>query len=431
MSKKIAVIGAGPMGLAVAYQLACDGYEPVIYEADDRIGGMSASFDFDGLKIERYYHFHCITDSGLLEILKELNLEQKMLWTETRMGYWYQDRVQAWGNPVALLKFKGLGIFSKIRYGLFAFLCTKRHNWKPLDKKEATTWIKQWVGRKAWDILWRPLFELKLYQYADKFSAAWIWSRIHRIGCSRYSIFREKLGYIQGGSETLLETLKTIIEEKGGVFKLSMPISKVVLSDNHVTGVETKEGFEKYDKVISTIPLPYIPQMIPELPEDILEKYRSVDNLAVVCIIVKLRKKLTENFWLNINDPTMDIPGLVEYTNLCPLDQHVVYAPYYVPGDHPLYRKPDEFFVTKIKKYLIRINPNLEETDILGMHIHRYLYAQPVSGPNFLETIPPTKLPVQGLWVADTSYYYPFDRGISESIDFGRKLARGACLDKE
>ena len=52
--KKIAVIGAGPMGLAVAYQLTIDGYEPVLFEADDRVGGMAAVFDFDGIDIERY-----------------------------------------------------------------------------------------------------------------------------------------------------------------------------------------------------------------------------------------------------------------------------------------------------------------------------------------------------------------------------------------
>jgi len=36
-------------------------------------------------------------------------------------------------------------------------------------------------------------------------------------------------------------------------------------------------------------------------------------------------------------------------------------------------------------------------------------------------------LPIEGLWVADTSYYYPEDRGISESIHFGRNLARAAA----
>jgi len=49
-----------------------------------------------------------------------------------------------------------------------------------------------------------------------------------------------------------------------------------------------------------------------------------------------------------------------------------------------------------------------------------------VCGPNFLQHLPPAKLPIKGLWVADTSHYYPEDRGISESIGFGRDLARQA-----
>jgi len=40
--------------------------------------------------------------------------------------------------------------------------------------------------------------------------------------------------------------------------------------------------------------------------------------------------------------------------------------------------------------------------------------------------MPPVSLPVDGLWLADTSYYYPEDRGISESIGFGRKMAKEA-----
>ena len=44
--QRIAVLGAGPMGLAVAYQLTQDGHHPVVFEADDRVGGMTATFDF-------------------------------------------------------------------------------------------------------------------------------------------------------------------------------------------------------------------------------------------------------------------------------------------------------------------------------------------------------------------------------------------------
>jgi hypothetical protein len=35
-------------------------------------------------------------------------------------------------------------------------------------------------------------------------------------------------------------------------------------------------------------------------------------------------------------------------------------------------------------------------------------------------------LPIAGLWAADTSHYYPEDRGISESIGFGRQMAKDA-----
>ena len=138
------------MGLAVAYQLARDGHKPVIFEADDRVGGMTAAFDFSGLMIERYYHFHCISDHAFLKILDELGLADQMRWVETKMGYWYQNRMQAWGNPVALLRFQGLGLIAKFRYGLHAFLCTKRNDWQPLDKVEATGWIRRWVGDEAW-----------------------------------------------------------------------------------------------------------------------------------------------------------------------------------------------------------------------------------------------------------------------------------------
>lgn len=424
MEKKIAVLGAGPMGLAVAYQLAREGNHPIVYEADDRIGGMAAAFDFSGLQIERYYHFHCISDHAFLRVLDELDLSDKMHWVPTKMGYWYLNQLQAWGNPIALLKFRGLGLIAKCRYGLHAFLSTKRNDWKSLDKIDAVHWIQRWVGPEAYEVLWRRLFDYKFYDYTSNLSAAWIWSRIRRIGRSRYSLFKEKLGYLEGGSETLLQAMYADIKKRGGEVRLQMPVTKVIIENDTVKGVETANGIEKFDVVISTIPLPYIPKMVPNLPNEILTQFTSVKNIAVVCVIVKLCKPLTENFWLNTNDPEMDIPGIVEYTNLRPLENSIVYVPFYMPGEHPKFAEPDEVFLEKVRKYFKKINTSLKDEDFLDIRASRYRFAQPIGVPGYLDTIPGAKLPVAGLWVADTSYYYPEDRGISESIDFGRKIAR-------
>jgi protoporphyrinogen oxidase len=428
LKQRIAVLGAGPMGLAVAYQLAKDGHEPVVFEADDRVGGMTATFDFNGLEIERYYHFHCISDHAFLTMLDELNIQDKMHWVETKMGYWYQNKLQAWGNPLALLSFKGLGWVAKFRYGLHAFLSTKRNNWKPLDHVEASDWIRRWVGAEAYEVLWRRLFDYKFYDHVGNLSAAWIWSRIRRIGRSRYSLFREKLGYLQGGSKTLLQAMSDATESHGGVIRLRTPVTKVVIEKGQVAGVVVNGQVEAFDKVISTIPLPYVPRVMPDLPTDVLEKFKALKNIAVVCVIAKMAKPLTENFWLNTNDPDMDIPGLVEYTNLQPLERHIVYVPFYMPGEHPKFADADEVFIQKVKRYLQKINPALADSDFLDVRASRYRYAQPICDPGYLEKLPPAALPVKGLWVADTSYYYPEDRGISESIGFGRQMAKDAVL---
>lgn len=423
MSKRVAILGAGPMGLAVAYELTRQGYQPVIYEADDRVGGMTAAFDFSGLTIERYYHFHCTSDTAFLEMLAELGIADKMRWTETKMAYWYRGKLQPWGNPVALLKFDGLSLMAKLRYGVFAFLCTRRDNWKPLDLVNAREWVLRWVGVEAYEILWRRLFEYKFHHFTDNLSAAWIWSRIRRLGRSRYNLFREKLGYLENGSDTLLQSLKSYIEANGGEIRLQSPVVKVHISDGAVSAVETAQEKQSYDKVISTIPLPFVPRVIPQLPTHILDAYSSVDNIAVVCVIAKLAQPLSGNFWVNINDPDMDIPGLVEYTNLQPLDNHVVYVPFYLPGDHPNFAQPDEWYTTRVSRYLKRINPDINEEAIIDIRASRYRFAQPICEPGFARKLPPVELPVSGLWVADTSYYYPEDRGISESIELGRKLA--------
>jgi protoporphyrinogen oxidase len=226
----------------------------------------------------------------------------------------------------------------------------------------------------------------------------------------------------------LLNAMRAAIEAKGGQIQLRSRVEKVVIEAGSVKGVQIDGALRPFDKVVSTVPLPYVPRLMPDLPPDILAKFASRKNIAVVCVIAKLRKAVSPNFWVNVNDEEMDIPGFVEYTNLRRLgDMHVVYVPFYMPGEHPKFAEPDGAFLDKVRRYLKKINPQLSDSDFIELRASRYRFAQPICEPNFLETLPSVALPVQGLWAADTSYYYPEDRGISESIGFGRDMARMAA----
>lgn len=420
---KIAVIGGGPMGLATAYHLLKAGHDVDLFEADKQLGGMSASFVFDGIKIERYYHFICKSDQPLFDLLEELGIDHALRWTETRMGYFHGGRLCDWGEPVALLKFPGLDLVSKIRYGLLAFTSTKRSDWSKLDRIDAVTWLRRWVGERGYDALWRPLFELKFHHYTPNLSAAWIWARLRRVGTSRKSLLQEELGYLEGGSDTFLDRIAEEIGARGGKIHLQSRVDEITIEGGEVRGVVVAGEHLGFDRVVSTIPMPYVADMVPALPAPVRDAYNSVNNIAVVCVLVHLREPLTPYFWLNISDPAIDIPGVIEYTNLNPLDGHIVYAPFYIPGEHADYQRDNDFFIEKVRRYLFAINPALPETAILKIAAGRYRYAQPICEPEFPARLPPVNPGVAGLFIADTCFYYPEDRSISESVNLGRELA--------
>lgn len=425
---KIAVIGAGPMGLAAAYELTRQGHQVDIYEYDDRLGGMSAHFDFNGLSIERYYHFVCHHDDALFTLLQELGIQDKLHWADTKMGYYYEGHLHRWGDPFSLLGFPHLDMISKLRYGMHMFLSSRRkkQNWQALDNIDAVSWLKQGCGNKAYAVLWDRLFKLKFHDYTDNLSAAWIWARIRRVGKSRRSIFQESMGYIEGGSETLLNAMAEKIIALGGHINLSTPVEQVVIENGRLSGIKVKGEQRDYAQVISTIPLQYVPRMIPDLPPEQLNQYLQLQNIAVVCLLFKLKQPVSDNFWLNISDRSMEIPGIIEMSNLRPFDNAIVYVPYYMPQSHPKYSWSDAQIIAEATAYLKKLNPVLTDQDIIDVHASRYAYAQPICQPEFARQLPPIASDIAGLYIADTSYYYPEDRSISESVQLGRTLAEMA-----
>lgn len=419
----IAVLGAGPAGLACAYRLLQSGHAVTLFEADDRAGGMSAHFDFDGLDIERFYHFVCTPDQALIDLLTDLGIEDALEWRTGTMGYFYRGAIHEWGNPLALLRFPHLSLVSKLRYALHTFLSIQWRSWPGLDERNAIDWVRAWVGNEAFEVLWRPLFDLKFFDYADNLSAAWIRSRIQRLGRSRKNLFEEKLGYLRGGSKLLIEALVDEIERRGGVLHLRRPALEIGIEQRGVTGVRSEAGFEAFDRVVSTMPIPYLARIVPRMPEALRVRYAQLDNIGAVCVLFKLRRPLTRYFWLNTNDAAIEIPGVIEYSNLQPLSDPVVYVPYYLPQHHPRFAQSDEAFRAEAFATLARIAPDLEASDVLAVKVSRLRYAQPICPPGFAETLPPIETEVRGLYVADTSYYYPEDRSISESVRLGQRIA--------
>jgi protoporphyrinogen oxidase len=233
------------------------------------------------------------------------------------------------------------------------------------------------------------------------------------------------LGCIEGGVSELIGALEKQFQCLGGRIFLNTAVTEIRIDkkSDAVTGVVANGQEFKCDKVLSTIPLPYISRLVPGLPENLKIRYQRLDNIGVVCVILKLTQPLTPYFWTNINDRSIELPGIIEFSNLTRGKDKIVYFPFYLPEDHPYSSKPDCFFTDKVIGYCTKIQPRFDSSWLLGQRVHRYQYAQPVCPPGFLQTLPPICPGISGLFVVDTSFYYPEDRSMAESIRLGQETA--------
>ena len=93
------------------------------------------------------------------------------------------------------------------------------------------------------------------------------------------------------------------------------------------------------------------------------------------------------------------------------------------PQGNPKFSRDDRAFIEESRSVVKMVNPNIRDDDFIDAALGRLRYAQPVCEPGFADRLPPIQTPIRGLQIADTSFYYPEDRGVSESVRLAKQMA--------
>lgn len=427
---RVVVVGAGFSGLAAAYELSQRGFQPVILEAESEVGGLAATFAVGGGgRLERFYHHWFTSDQDVVRLVRELNLQERIVYRPTRTGMYFANRIYRLSTPLDVLRFPLLPLADRIRLGLTVLRARRVEDWREIDHLSAAEWLKQLGGARAFELVWAPLLRGKFGPYADEVSAAWFWSKLRLRGGSRGAKGEEQLAYFRGGFAALADEIVTSILKNGGALRLTTRARGLVVEAGRVVAVESERGSIPADAVILTPALPIIAELMrPHVSTAYANRLGAIDYLANVCVVLELTKSLSELYWMNINDPDFPFVGIIEHSNFDKIDpqKHIVYLSRYLAASNPMFGAPSAEIVRQALPHVQRMFPTFDPSWISNSWVWQARYAQPLVVRNYSKLIPHHETPIRGAFIASMAQVYPEDRGTNYAIRDGRAVARMA-----
>jgi protoporphyrinogen oxidase len=418
---RVAVIGAGFAGLAAAYDLARKGHDVIVYEGMARPGGLAAGFKDErwDWALEHFYHHVFATDDDILDLAQETGFGERIITRRPVTASFFSGRAYALDGPLPVLRFPGIPFIDRVRMGMVIAYLKATRNWKALENVTVSQWLRKWMGRSAYEVIWEPLLIGKFGDAHDSVPMSWLWARLHKRSM--------RLIYFDGGFQAFADHLVRTVTGLGGQVRLQTAVDSISVSAG---GLSVRAGDQEtnFDKVIATIAPHVMAGMVADLPQDYLVGLSKLHHLGAVVAVLALDRQLMESvYWLNMDKREFPFLACVEHTNFIDREHYggdrIVYVGDYLPTDHRYFETPDEDLLGEWYGALKRINPAFDPSWVRRSWVFRSLYAQPVVSLGFSRHIPSLETPLPGLFLASMSQVYPWDRGTNYAVEIGRRAA--------
>lgn len=421
---RVLVIGGGVAGCAAALRLGRAGHKVTLLERSPQLGGLVVSFSVGGTPIECFYHHIFPHEHDIISLIHSLGLGDRLHWHESTTGVLRASQIWPFTSPADLLRFKPLTLPQRVQAGLGALRMARVRDWQPLDVIPAHAWLRKYCGNAVADIVWEPLLRAKFGPAARTVPAAWMWGRLSQRSGARDS-GRERLGYLRGGFRQLFDALGDELHSSGVEIRTETAVTSIDTEAGRVTGVTTPDGHIDADDVVFAGTLNGLPPLLEAVHHD--PRWLEADSLGVLCVVVEMRRALSDVYWTNVCDPALPFGGIIEHTNLVPRsdydDRHVMYLSRYFAHDEDVASVDPRVEAERWVDLLIAQVGNLRREDILAVHPFRADYAAPLMRVGQLDRMVPMTGRLQGLYVSTTAQIYPQDRGMDEGVRAGYRTA--------
>lgn len=420
--KTWAIVGGGIMGMTLAHRLAQQGKRVTLFEGAPVLGGLVSSWKLGDIEWDKFYHVILLSDFHTRGILQELELGDKINWVETKTGFYIKGKLYSMSNTFEFLRFPTLNLFDKFRLAFTIFLASKIRDWKRLEKKPVTTWLRKWSGKNTFENVWLPLLRAKLGNSYQRTSTVFIWATIQRLyGARRSGLKKEMFGFVPGGYKRIVEAYKQRLLVEGVIIKTDHKAMEIESVTKEKPGILFSNGhFEEFDNVIVTLPSGIASKVCKGLSSEELHKHNDIEYLGVICVAVLLDKPISPFYVTNITDSSIPFTGVIEMSALVDKKyfggNSLIYLPKYVSPDDPLFNKSDNDLKSYFTTELINMYPWLTEENFLFKGVARAKHVITVSTLGYSDKLPDIKTAIPGVYIINSSHIKDGTVNVNETI---------------
>lgn len=294
------ILGSGISGLSAGYHLKKQGLFPIIYEKENDWGGLCSNFTIDGFRFDKFVHFTFAKEEYVHNIFNSSSelYEHPAISNNYYKGYWLKHPAQNNLYPlqedektkiindfkkrpqIEISKIKDYAQWLECQYGNyfahnFPFAYTRKY-WG----REAKDLETKWVGNRMHSPSLEEVIEGATKPKNDK--------NFYYTSVMRYPK--------KGGFKSILNTTRE---------GLDIGFNKEVIEiDTKEKIVYFKDGSsQKYDNLISSLPLPEIVKMIRDIPKDVSRAGKNLKHTSGYMVSLGFRRDdVAKDLWFYIYD---------------------------------------------------------------------------------------------------------------------------------
>jgi protoporphyrinogen oxidase len=453
---RVGIVGAGILGTVLALRLAQGGAKVTLLERAPTPGGLAGSMDFDGHRVDRFYHVVVPSDERMIALAQELGLGAELHFTPVGVGFFVDDEMHPFNGVGDFLRFPPLSPLGRARLAWFVLQCQLRKDYSALEDVPLEEWLTRHCGKATVERIWRPLLDSRFDARHEELPATYLWARTNRMRSARSGGGGEHMGAIAGGGhERLVLAAARRARELGVQVRLGAGVEGLVLEETdanggasesatgmrvegahgsaagmrmavhvegahgsaagvraagmRVAGVRVDGAEERFDLTIPTLQPPALRRLLPPQLHHLLDAYPS-RYLGVVCLVLKLRRSLLPYYSVNICEPT-PMTTVVETSHVVGTAHtdglRLAYLPKYCDPQAPEFSEDDESIYRRFTAMLARLAPRFSHDDVVGWTVQRAPLVEPVHALGHAPRTPPLWPGVEGLGLASASQVYP------------------------